>query len=102
MKIKNIIASLLIALGTTLIIKDMGIILTIVIGALAGFLAGKLMKGSGSGFWINLLVGIVGGFLGGEILGWCGVHWGTTIIGQLVTAVIGAVLLLWIVSKIKK
>ncbi len=39
----------------------MGIIITILIGALAGFLAGKLFKGSGFGFWVNLLVGIVGG-----------------------------------------
>ena len=39
----------------------MGIIVSILIGALAGFLAGKIMKGTGFGFWINLLVGIVGG-----------------------------------------
>ena len=38
----------------------MGIIITILIGALAGFLAGKIFKGAGFGFWVNLLVGIVG------------------------------------------
>jgi uncharacterized membrane protein YeaQ/YmgE (transglycosylase-associated protein family) len=69
---------------------------------LAGFLAGKIMKGAGFGFLINLLVGIVGGFIGGNVLGWLGVHWGGTIVGQIITAVIGAVLLLWIISLIKK
>jgi uncharacterized membrane protein YeaQ/YmgE (transglycosylase-associated protein family) len=53
----------------------MGIIVSIIIGALAGFLAGRLMKGSGFGFVVNLLVGIIGGFLGGNILAWLGIHW---------------------------
>ncbi|MBR5935682.1 MAG: GlsB/YeaQ/YmgE family stress response membrane protein [Bacteroidaceae bacterium] len=79
----------------------MGIILSIVIGVLAGFLAGKIMKGGGFGFWINLLVGIVGGFLGGSVLGWFGIAWGG-LFGSLVTAVIGAVILLWILSLFKK
>lgn len=81
----------------------MGIIVTILIGALAGFLAGKIfLNGAGFGFWVNLLVGIVGGFIGGNVLGWLGIHWGGTIVGQIVTAVIGAILLLWIISLIKK
>jgi len=79
----------------------MGIILSIVIGVLAGFLAGKIMKGGGFGFWINLLVGIVGGFLGGSVLGWFGIEWGG-LFGSLVTSVIGAVILLWILSLFKK
>lgn len=77
------------------------IIITILIGALAGFLAGKIMKGAGFGFWINLLVGIAGGFIGGNVLSWFGIEWGG-FIGQIVTAVIGAVLLLWVVSLITR
>ena len=80
----------------------MGLIISILIGCLAGFLAGKIMKGGGFGFWINLLVGVVGGFLGGNILSWIGISWGGTVIGSLVTAVIGAVVLLWIISLFKK
>ena len=68
----------------------MGIIISIIIGALAGFLAGKLMKGAGFGFWVNLLVGVIGGFLGGNILAWLGTNWGTTVVGYLVTSVIAA------------
>ena len=79
----------------------MELIITILIGALAGFLAGKIMKGAGFGFWINLLVGIVGGFIGGNVLSWFGISWGG-IVGQIVTAVIGAVILLWVISLIKK
>ncbi|MDD2594962.1 MAG: GlsB/YeaQ/YmgE family stress response membrane protein [Bacteroidales bacterium] len=79
----------------------MGIILSIVIGAVAGWLAGLIMKDHGFGFWINLLVGIVGGFIGGEVLSWLNISWGG-LFGQLATAVVGAVILLWIVSLFRK
>ena len=78
----------------------MNLILFIIIGAVAGWLAGVIMKGKGFGFWLNLLVGIVGGFLGGWL---CGSFFsGLGIVGSLIAAVIGAVILLWIISLIKK
>ena len=43
----------------------MGIILSLVIGCLAGFVAGKLIKGGGFGFIVNLVLGLFGGVLGG-------------------------------------
>ena len=70
--------------------------------ALAGYLAGKVMKGGGFGFWVNLIVGIVGGFIGGNVLAWFGINWGASIIGQIVTAVIGSIILLWVISLFKK
>lgn len=76
-------------------------ILFIALGALAGYVAGLIMKGGGFGFWINLLVGIVGGFLGGWIFGLLGITF-LGIVGNLLAAVVGAVFLLWIVSLIKK
>ena len=79
----------------------MGILVSLLIGALAGFLAGKIMN-KGMGLLISILVGIVGGFIGGNVLSWLGIAWGGTIVGCLVTAVIGACLLLWIISLIKK
>ena len=79
----------------------MGIIGSIIIGCLAGFCAGKLMKGSGFGFIMNLVLGLFGGALGGWLFGQLGIQWGG-VLGQLGTAIIGAVAILWIASLIKK
>ena len=76
----------------------MGIILSIVIGILAGFIAGKLMKGGGFGCLWNLLLG----FVGGQLFGLLNISLGTSWVGELITAVIGAVLVLWVASLIRK
>ncbi len=78
----------------------MGFIGSIIIGALAGFLAGKIMKGKGFGLIVNLLVGIAGGIIGGWVFSFLGLSFDSTI-GQLITSVIGASLLLWIVAFFK-
>ena len=72
-------------------------LLYILIGAIAGWIGGMIVKGSGSGFWINLLVGIVGALLGGWIFRLLGVSGGGWVWGLLV-AVAGAVVLLLIVG----
>lgn len=79
----------------------MGIIWSIIIGVLAGAIAGWLMKGGGFGFLINLLVGLVGSVLGGWIYGMLGISSGG-ILGSLVMSIIGAVVLIWVVSLFKK
>lgn len=79
----------------------MDLILFLLIGIGAGFLAGKLMKGRSFGLGGNLVVGIIGALLGGKLLGLLGVHIGG-LIGSLVTATIGAVVLLWLLSVLKK
>ena len=79
----------------------MWLIWTILLGILAGFIASKLVSGSGMGLLMDLVVGIVGSVLGGWIftlLGLAAYGW----IGQLVMAVIGAVVLLLIVRAIKR
>lgn len=73
----------------------------ILLGALAGYLTGLIMRGGGYGFWINLLLGIVGGFLGGWIFGLLGIHT-SSIVGNLICAVVGAVVLVLIVGLIAK
>ncbi|MCD7926877.1 MAG: GlsB/YeaQ/YmgE family stress response membrane protein [Bacteroides sp.] len=75
----------------------MNFIWYIIIGIVAGFFAGKIMRGGGFGLFINLLVGIVGGLLGGWVFGLLGIAT-VGILGSLITATIGAVLLLWIIS----
>ncbi len=79
----------------------MGIIGSIIIGILAGFIAGKIMRGGGYGCLINLILGVVGGAFGGWMFRLLGMTWGG-IIGQLCTAVVGAVVLLYIASLFNK
>jgi uncharacterized membrane protein YeaQ/YmgE (transglycosylase-associated protein family) len=79
----------------------MGFLWEIIIGILAGFLAGKIVKGSGMGILVDLIVGIVGSILGGWIFGLLGLA-AYGLIGQLVMATVGAIVLLLIVRAIRK
>ena len=79
----------------------MGLIWSIIIGALAGFLGSKIFSGAGKGLLLNLIIGIVGGFIGGWIFGLLGIG-GGSMPWQLVSATVGAIVLLWIISLIKK
>jgi uncharacterized membrane protein YeaQ/YmgE (transglycosylase-associated protein family) len=72
----------------------------IVIGILAGFLAGKIMRGRGFGILIDLLLGIVGSILGGVLFGVLGLY-STGVIGQLVVATVGAMLLLYLIRRLR-
>lgn len=72
----------------------------IAIGILAGFLAGKIMRGRGYGLIIDLLLGIVGSMLGGWVFMLLGLS-ATGLVGQLVTATVGAVLLIVIVRSLR-
>ena len=80
----------------------MGIILWLIIGAIAGWLAGNLMRGGGFGVLGNIVVGIVGAMLGGWVFGFLGIGPEGGVIGSLITAVVGACLLLFIVSLVKR
>ena len=79
----------------------MWVLWTIIIGILAGFIAGKIVKGHGMGTLMDLLIGIVGSVLGGWIFTLLGLA-AYGLIGQLVMATVGAVVLLLIVRAIKK
>jgi uncharacterized membrane protein YeaQ/YmgE (transglycosylase-associated protein family) len=79
-----------------------GLIAWIIIGLLAGWITGKLMKGSGFGFFMDMIVGLVGALIGGFLsshlgLGGIGQH---GLIVSIVIAVIGAVLLTWLVRLV--
>ena len=78
-----------------------GLIIYLIIGAIAGWLSGVLMKGKGFGLLGNIIVGIVGAFIGGYVFGVLGISAGG-IIGLIVMATIGAMVLLFIVRLIKK
>lgn len=75
----------------------------LLIGAIAGWIAGLLMKGRGFGAIGNIIVGIIGAYLGGFLLGEMGVSiGGTETVNQLVTSVIGAVVLLFLAGLLRK
>jgi len=77
------------------------LLITLLIGAVAGWAAGFFVfKDKGGLIW-NIIIGLLGGWVGGNLLSWLGVSWGATILGQIVTAIIGAVILLWIWNLIR-
>ena len=78
------------------------LLIWLALGAIAGFIAGQLMKGRGFGVLGNIIVGILGSFLGGFIFNQLGVSAGGGMIGSIITAVIGAVVLLFIASLVKR
>jgi len=78
-----------------------GLVIFLAIGAVAGWLAGTLMKGGGFGLLGNIVVGIIGAVVGGFVFGLLGISAGG-LIGSTITATAGAVLLLFVVSIIKK
>ena len=74
----------------------------ILIGLVAGWLAGKLMGSGGYGVIGDIVVGVIGALIGGFIFGMLGISAGGGLIGSLVVATIGAVILLYLVRLIKK
>lgn len=79
----------------------MSLIYMLLIGAVAGWLAGKVMKGKGFGLIGNIVVGIIGAVVGGWLLGALGVSIGGGTIGSLITALVGAIVLLVVVGLFK-
>jgi uncharacterized membrane protein YeaQ/YmgE (transglycosylase-associated protein family) len=79
----------------------MGIVWFILIGLCAGWLAGKLTKGSGFGVLGNMAVGVVGAVLGGFLFALLGLK-STSLLGSLVTATVGAVILLALLRVVKR
>jgi uncharacterized membrane protein YeaQ/YmgE (transglycosylase-associated protein family) len=78
------------------------VLIWILVGAIAGWLAGLVVRGFGFGVVGNIVVGILGAFLGGWLLGMTGLGFGGGILGSIVTAFIGAVVLLLIVRVVKR
>ena len=74
----------------------------IIIGILAGWLAGKLMRGSGFGLIGDLVLGLVGGVVGGWLFGALNIPGPNGAIGELAVATIGAVILVGIAHAIRR
>ncbi len=81
---------------------SVGWISYIIIGAIAGWIAGKIVKGGGSGILMNIVIGVIGALIGGFLLSFfldtAGGGWWFT----LFTAILGSVILLWLVGLVRK
>lgn len=78
------------------------LIIWLIIGAVAGWLAGQIMTGGGFGLVGNIIVGIVGALVGGWLLPRLGIYIGGGVIAAIINAAIGAVIVLFVISLIKR
>lgn len=74
---------------------------TVIVGLIAGWLAGQVMKGGGYGVFVDIILGILGGVVGGWVFGLLGLHAGG-LAGRIVVSFIGAVILVWVIHQVKK
>jgi uncharacterized membrane protein YeaQ/YmgE (transglycosylase-associated protein family) len=80
----------------------MGFLAWIVVGLIAGWLAGQVMKGGGYGVAVDIILGLVGGVLGGWIYERLGISAGGGMIGSIIVAFVGAVILVGITRLLKR
>jgi uncharacterized membrane protein YeaQ/YmgE (transglycosylase-associated protein family) len=78
------------------------IIIFLIVGAIAGWLAGQVVKGRGFGLLGDIIVGIIGALIAGWLLPRLGIYIGAGIIGQIIEAFIGAVILLIILRLVRR
>jgi uncharacterized membrane protein YeaQ/YmgE (transglycosylase-associated protein family) len=78
----------------------MHIVWFLLVGLIAGWLAGKLTKGSGFGVLGDIVIGVIGAFIGGFLFRLVGFSAGGTI-GSIIVATIGAVVLVYVVKAVK-
>ena len=79
-----------------------GLIWWIVVGLIAGWLAGKVMSGGGYGVAVDIVLGILGAIVGGWLFGALHIFIGYGFIGSILVAFVGALLLVWITRLLKK
>jgi uncharacterized membrane protein YeaQ/YmgE (transglycosylase-associated protein family) len=80
----------------------MGFLYWIVVGLIAGWLAGVVMKGGGYGLLADIVLGVLGGIVGGWLFGALGIFPGGGLLGSIIVAFVGAVILVWITRLIKR
>jgi uncharacterized membrane protein YeaQ/YmgE (transglycosylase-associated protein family) len=79
-----------------------GLIWFLLIGLIAGWLAGKVMRGGGYGLVGDIIVGVIGALIGGWLFNVLGIGLGLGLIGSIITAFVGAVILLWVLRLIRR
>lgn len=82
-------------------LSNEGILVILFVGLIAGWLAGKIVRGTGFGLIGDILVGIAGALIASFLFPKLGVHLGTGIVSEIIYSAIGAVLLLLIVRLLR-
>jgi len=77
------------------------LLLLLLIGLVAGWLAGQLLRGRGFGLLGNLAIGLVGAFLGGWLFRLAGLS-AHSLVGQVIAATAGAVVLVWLLNAVRR
>jgi uncharacterized membrane protein YeaQ/YmgE (transglycosylase-associated protein family) len=85
---------------STVHISNESLVVILIVGLVAGWLAGKIVRGAGFGLIGDLIVGIIGAFIGDWLLPRIGILLGTGIISSIINALIGAVILLFLIRLV--
>ena len=78
-----------------------GLLILLLVGVIAGWLAGLLVQGGGMGLLGDMIIGVAGAFVGGLLLPQLGVHLGSGMVASIANATIGAVLLLFLIRLVR-
>ena len=77
------------------------LLIILLVGIIAGWLAGQIMRGTGFGLLGDLIIGIIGAFIGNWLLPQLGIHLGVGMVAAIINATIGAMLLLFVLSLLR-
>ncbi len=77
------------------------LIVLLLVGLVAGWLAGQLVRGRGFGLVVNIVIGVIGAFLGGFLFRLAGIST-VTLLGQIIAATVGAVVLVFLLNAIRR
>ena len=80
----------------------MELLVFLIVGAVAGWLAGQIVKGGGYGLMGDIIVGIVGAYIAGFLFPRLGISLGAGIVGEIISAAIGAIILLVVIRAVKR
>jgi uncharacterized membrane protein YeaQ/YmgE (transglycosylase-associated protein family) len=83
-------------------LSNQSLLVIVIVGIVAGWLAGRVMEGGGFGLIGDLLVGLIGAFIGDWLLPQLGIHLGVGIVALIINAFIGAVVLLLILRLVTR
>ena len=78
------------------------LIIFVVVGVVAGWLAGQVMHGAGFGLVGDLVVGVIGALIAGWVFPRLGVHLGSGIVGAIISSAIGAIVLLAVLRLVRR